>query len=280
MDSNSTTLLPGQSAPIAIITATDQSGIVLIGTALTLAVSLTSLLMRGYMQLQIRHQFSHDDFVAMGSMLFSLLQSITVFIEVSKGFGKTISNISPNNLVQLQKAAYSSELFYIITLWLTKCSVAFLLLRLSPQKEHKLATYSILASSTLFMIISVFILAFRCDVAQPWIFINAQCTNLLVRWEVETVFDITTELALFSASIYLVKGLQLSLSKKVTVIFAFGLRLAYCSCDPPLGLPEPRIHVPRSDPPRCSCLGLHTDSNQLCRRGSYDSMPETIHGCS
>jgi hypothetical protein len=48
----------------------------------------------------------------------------------------------------------------------------------------------------------------------------------LVRWEVETVFDITTELALFSASIYLVKGLQLSLSKKVTVIFAFGLRLA------------------------------------------------------
>jgi hypothetical protein len=48
----------------------------------------------------------------------------------------------------------------------------------------------------------------------------------LVRWEVETVFDIATELALFSASIFLVKGLQLSLSKKVTVIFAFGLRLA------------------------------------------------------
>jgi hypothetical protein len=47
----------------------------------------------------------------------------------------------------------------------------------------------------------------------------------LARWEVETVFDITTELALFAASIYLVKGLQLSLSKKMTVIFAFGLRL-------------------------------------------------------
>lgn len=53
-------------------------------------------------------------------------------------------------------------------------------------------------------------------------------TNLfkLARWEVESVFDIATELALFFASIYLVKGLQLSLSKKVTVIFAFGLRLA------------------------------------------------------
>jgi len=69
MDSNSTTLLPGQGAPIAIITATDQSGIVLIATALALAISLTSLLMRAYMQLQIRHQFSQDDYLTMGSMV-------------------------------------------------------------------------------------------------------------------------------------------------------------------------------------------------------------------
>jgi hypothetical protein len=69
MDSNSTSLLPGQSAPIAVITATDQSGIVLITTTLALAVALVSLLMRVYMQLQIRHQFSHDDFITMGSMV-------------------------------------------------------------------------------------------------------------------------------------------------------------------------------------------------------------------
>lgn len=69
MDSNSTTLLPGQSAPIAIITATDQSGIVLIATALALAVTLTSILMRVYMQLQIHRQFSYDDYLAMGSMV-------------------------------------------------------------------------------------------------------------------------------------------------------------------------------------------------------------------
>lgn len=92
------------------------------------------------------------------------------------------------------------------------------------------------------MVISVFILAFRCDVAAPWIFINTQCSNLvrplqasiysmlmkakLLRWEVETAFDIITELALFSASIQLVKGLQSSfLTKKITVVFAFGTRL-------------------------------------------------------
>jgi hypothetical protein len=69
MDSNSSALLPGQAAPIAVITATDQSGIVLIATTLALAIAIVSLLMRVYMQLQIRHQFSRDDFIAMGSMV-------------------------------------------------------------------------------------------------------------------------------------------------------------------------------------------------------------------
>lgn len=72
MDSNSTTLLPGQSPPISIITATDKSGVVLIATALALAIALISLLMRFYMQSQIRHQYAPDDMVAMGSMVSTI----------------------------------------------------------------------------------------------------------------------------------------------------------------------------------------------------------------
>jgi hypothetical protein len=41
----------------------------LIATTLALAIAIVSLLMRVYMQLQIRHQFSRDDFIAMGSMV-------------------------------------------------------------------------------------------------------------------------------------------------------------------------------------------------------------------
>jgi hypothetical protein len=77
------------------------------------------------------------------------------------------------------QAAYSSELLYIITLWLTKCSVSLLLLRISPQKEHQWTSYGILGSSTLFMFISTFIVAFRCNVAEPWVLIDAHCVNLV-----------------------------------------------------------------------------------------------------
>lgn len=55
MSSNGTKqLLPGQSAPLATITATDQSGIVLIATALGLAFAAISVLIRAYIQMGIR----------------------------------------------------------------------------------------------------------------------------------------------------------------------------------------------------------------------------------
>ncbi len=69
MDPNSTTLLPGQSPPLTIITPTNQSGIVLIVTTLALTTALISILIRVYMQLKIRRQYSHDDFLALISMV-------------------------------------------------------------------------------------------------------------------------------------------------------------------------------------------------------------------
>ena len=55
--------------------------------------------------------------------------------------------------------------------------------------------------------------------------ITADSGMQLARWQVVTAFDIITELAIFSNSVFLVKGLQLALEKKITVTSAFGLRL-------------------------------------------------------
>jgi hypothetical protein len=97
---------------------------------------------------------------------------------IAKGMYCRLRVRSYSSSLPLQ-AAYSSELLYIITLWLTKCSVSLLLLRISPQKEHQWASYGILGSSTLFMFISTMIVAFRCNVAEPWVFIDAHCVNLV-----------------------------------------------------------------------------------------------------
>ncbi len=73
---------------------------------------------------------------------------------------------------------YVSDIFYIVTMWLTKCSVAFLFLRLSPDKRHKLASHILLGASTVFMVISVLVVSLRCNIAQPWIFLgNRSCSS-------------------------------------------------------------------------------------------------------
>jgi hypothetical protein len=84
-------------------------------------------------------------------------------------------------LTGFSQALYSSDILYIITLWLTRCSVAFLSLRLSPNKGHTVTLYVILLGATVLMFISIFVVALRCDLAHPWIFIDPPCTTDLVR---------------------------------------------------------------------------------------------------
>lgn len=55
--------------------------------------------------------------------------------------------------------------------------MGLLFVRLTPRKDHKRMAQGILLAVTVWMIASVFLVALRCDLAQPWIFINPQCTD-------------------------------------------------------------------------------------------------------
>jgi hypothetical protein len=69
MASNGRDLLPGQSPPLTVITSTDQSGVVLIATALALIFALISLLIRIFIRREFRNDFARDDIVAAVSIV-------------------------------------------------------------------------------------------------------------------------------------------------------------------------------------------------------------------
>lgn len=96
-------LLPGQSAPLATITPTDHRGLVAIATALSLVFAFVSIVIRAYVRYQFSNSFGADDVVIGVTFLFSVFQSITVFIAVGKGFGRTLQDIASPNLSGLQK---------------------------------------------------------------------------------------------------------------------------------------------------------------------------------
>jgi hypothetical protein len=96
-------LLPGQSAPLATITPTDYRGLVAIATALSLVFAFVSIIIRAYVRYQFSNSFGTDDIVIGIAFLFSVFQSIAVFITVGNGFGRTLENIASPNLSGLQK---------------------------------------------------------------------------------------------------------------------------------------------------------------------------------
>lgn len=73
---------------------------------------------------------------------------------------------------------YAADLLYIITIYLTKASAVFLFLRLTPNKAHKVFCWTIMGTSTLWVILSIFIVALRCQLSQPWV-VNEHCVNVV-----------------------------------------------------------------------------------------------------
>jgi hypothetical protein len=89
-------------------------------------------------------------------------------------------DISSDNLLSLQKvsqlysihnqwltfqASYSSDILYLVTIWLTKCSVVFLTFRLSPKKRHNVASITVLAAASVFVVISLFLIGLGCELS-------------------------------------------------------------------------------------------------------------------
>lgn len=69
------TLLPGQSAPLAVITPTDHSGLILITAALGLTFAVVSLFIRAYVRYEFSNRYARDDLLVAAAMVgYSLIQ--------------------------------------------------------------------------------------------------------------------------------------------------------------------------------------------------------------
>ena len=64
-------------------------------------------------------------------------------------------------------------------MWLTKCSVAMLFLRLSPDRVHIRGSQAVLGTCTVFVVASILIASLRCDLASPWVFAEGGCSGLV-----------------------------------------------------------------------------------------------------
>ncbi|KAL8923699.1 MAG: hypothetical protein Q9208_004451 [Pyrenodesmia sp. 3 TL-2023] len=215
------TVLP----PISAVTPTNHGALILITNGFGLCLLLIFIIIRVFARLFINPPFDRDDLFIGLATLLGIIYSAFLFSLVSVGFGKAEDLLSSQAIVSVQKLLYASDFFFLCTIWASKCSMALLYTRLTPRADHKRLALGIRVIVTVWLIMSIFLVALRCDLSQPWIFINPRCKDAVVRWDIIGAVDIATEAALFAMSVLLVKDLKMDISRKAFVVTAFGLRL-------------------------------------------------------
>ncbi|KAH8809153.1 hypothetical protein F5884DRAFT_845384 [Xylogone sp. PMI_703] len=189
-------LPPDNYPPFAVVTATDHTAWILVTTSLGLSFAV-----------------------------LAIIQSSIVLGACANGLGKSVELVSAANQDKVQQMLYTSGLFFIISLGLSKISVAFLLLRLTPHEHHRRILLVTIGLMTGWIVASLFSIALQCDFSHPWISLNTKCPRVFLRWQLISVFDIFFELALIAMTILLVWDLRTDTESKMSVIFAFSMRL-------------------------------------------------------
>ncbi|GES59440.1 hypothetical protein ATEIFO6365_0003072000 [Aspergillus terreus] len=216
---------PGYSPPFQVVDDKHHGAWIIITAALGLVISLVSFLIRLYVRLVLNPPFAVDDFVLLGATIVAIIQSSLIFGAVSLGFGTSITLVDHALLDRIQTLVTLGDLLYIITVYVSKCCVVGIHLRLTPQKWHNRASWATLVLCTAWALTAVCMIAINCEFNRPWTADGVQCSNFLVRWKFIVSMDILTELILFGLAVVLLAGLFMPLKKKLTIGFAFFSRL-------------------------------------------------------
>lgn len=170
---------PGQSPPFAIVTPTDHAVWILISTTLGLACFLFFGAIRGLVRWTTGHGFGVDDHMLYAATTLAVIQSGIVLGACSKGLGKGLDLVSPDAQDQVQKMYYTSNLFFIMAIGLSKISVMCFLRRISRVRQHRIVFNSAIGFVGIWVFASVLALALQCDLGHPWISVGEKCTGMV-----------------------------------------------------------------------------------------------------
>ncbi|PWY92693.1 hypothetical protein BO70DRAFT_392081 [Aspergillus heteromorphus CBS 117.55] len=211
--------------PLVVIDASHHAGIVIVVGTLALIMSLICLAIRVYVRTLLSPGFGRDDYLFFVATSFAVIQTSLVMSNSAKGFGTSIDLLTTSQVVKVQQTTAATDVLYLITLFLSKCCVLGMLSRLTPQRMHHLVLYGILGLSICWVLTSTLIILINCELNRPWARPVDHCSGLFSKWEYITVLDSIIEMALFVFSLYLVKGLQMAVSRKLIVLSSFAVRL-------------------------------------------------------
>ncbi|KAE8145013.1 integral membrane protein [Aspergillus avenaceus] len=170
-----------------------------------------------------------DDWMIIFSMCWNLVVVGFIFAMIKEGMGLHATAIKSDdptkNVVMIAKYLVVAEVLYVFNLVWTKISILLMYYRIFHFAYFKTWAYIIGTFVIAWVICITFLFIFICvPVQKLWYpYLPGHCINQVGTWIANAISTILTDLIILCLPIPQVWKLQLRLSEKLAVLFAFGL---------------------------------------------------------
>ncbi|KAI9702963.1 MAG: hypothetical protein M1836_008177 [Candelina mexicana] len=188
---------------------------------------ILAVLVKVAMKVLTQRTFEWDDAILSLAMAFGSAQSAMTSIQIFSGTGNSIESLPVSEVERYQKTAYSSELLYIVTLFISKISVLMLLRQITFRAIaplHRRLVFILGSVLTMWSVASAISSAFQCRLPTVWMVLGEDCFDQFSFWMSYGVLNILTDAALIVLPIYAVWHVQLTVKERWIVVGCFALR--------------------------------------------------------
>ncbi|KAK4085376.1 uncharacterized protein Triagg1_366 [Trichoderma aggressivum f. europaeum] len=207
-------------------TAQSHANLVRIPSIVFFVVTPIFVFIRFWNRISRRSGLGWDDGTIAVSFVCTLLVQIFMMISCNYGFGKHIASLSiHHDKLEALKWFYVAQIFYKLTINLTKMSIVLLYLRIFVQRWFRISCYILLAIVTMYCIASTLTSIFQCQpISGAWDkSIEPKCLSLTEVWYSNAGYSIATDVLILALPMQPIWASKLPVNQKRALMFVFAL---------------------------------------------------------
>ncbi|KAK5943160.1 hypothetical protein PMZ80_004166 [Knufia obscura] len=168
-----------------------------------------------------------DDWLAIAATFFSVAQFAIVLAAVPHLLGASYDQYSEPDAATVAELLRASEVFLLISLFVTKCAVLWLGRRLFSinQKTSRMVCEGAMVLSGLWCLASILAVTISCDSQAAIGLGDGTCFGLVKRWTVVGILDALLECLIIALSFVVVWPLRMSVARRLPAMACFLFRL-------------------------------------------------------
>ncbi|RDW65585.1 hypothetical protein BP5796_10277 [Coleophoma crateriformis] len=184
-------------------------------------------ILRYYARFQKKWDFGKDDWVILVSTVFCMAMNGILIAATCYGYGKPGESLDHFDKLKAMEFFILSQIFYKITINLTKASIVLLYLRIFPDQRFRQICRGLLVLTALYGTATTLATVFQCGpfVTKAWDTSNSNgtCINTTGFWYANAGFNILADLIILVLPIRTLCKLHMPTGPKLAVIAVFAL---------------------------------------------------------